>query len=486
MTFTPTPEQSAIVTAAVETKSNLLVNALAGAAKTSTLVLIAQALRGTSMLCLAFNKRIADEMKERLPPNCEAMTLNSIGHRAWGSYLGRRLNVDAKKTFRILTDLINDLSASDKKAAYEVFADLMRNIDFGKSCGYIPSGHFPLAKPLMGDEEFFAHLDEKPTPLEMDLIRAATLISLKEAVQGTIDFGDQLLMPTCWPAVFPFYPLVLIDEAQDLSALNHVMLRKIAKKRLIAVGDPCQSIYGFRGAHQDSMGLLRERFDMTEFSLTISFRCPVSVVEAARWRAPAMQYPEWAKPGTVERIHSWDVDTVPQGNVAVICRNNAPLFSMAIKLLRDGRYPELIGNDIGKSMIKQLKKLGPPDMPRTEVLAAIEEWKVAKLEKARNPERVHDHAACLRVFAEEGRTLQQAIDYAERIFSIAGPVKLMTGHKSKGLEFDTVFILDKDLINLREDQEKNLLYVMQTRAKDRLVYVDSKNYFSEKEIGNEA
>jgi DNA helicase-2/ATP-dependent DNA helicase PcrA len=483
VTFTPTPEQQAIVLAATETKSNLLVNALAGAAKTSTLVLIAQALKSTSILCLAFNVRIKDEMKTRMPGNTECMTLNGLGHRAWSDYLGQRLNVDTKKTFRILTDLIDKLDSKDKSAAYQVFADLMRNIDFGKSCGYIPTGHHPTAKALMDDAAFFAHLDDAPSRLEEDLIRGATLISLKEALSGTIDFGDQLLMPTLWPAIFPFYPCVLVDEAQDLSALNHAMLRKLAKKRLIAVGDPCQSIYGFRGAHQDSMGLLKEQFDMTELHLTISFRCPISVVEAARWRAPAMQYPEWAKPGTVERITSWDVDTIPQGSTAIICRNNAPLFSMAIKLLRDGRYPELVGNDLGKSMIKQLKKLGPPTMRQREVLDAVEQWRNTKLEKARNPDRVHDHAACLRVFAEEGATLADAITYAERIFSVQGPVKLMTGHKSKGLEFETVFILDRDLIKTDFDQEKNLLYVMQTRAKDRLVYVESKGYFSEREIG---
>lgn len=480
--FQPTPEQSAIVLAATETKSNLLVSALAGAAKTSTLVLIAHALKKTSILCLAFNKRIATEMAERLPSNCEAMTLNSLGHRAWGQYLSQRLNVDTKKTYRIVSELIDGLTPKEKEEAYEKMADLMRNIDFGKSCGYIPTGHFTQAKRLMDDSEFFAHLDETPTTLEEDLIRAATLQSIREALQGTIDFGDQLLMPTLWPAPLPFYPLVLIDEAQDLSALNHAMLRKLAKKRLIAVGDPCQSIYGFRGAHQDSMKVLMKSFDMTELNLTISFRCPISIVEEARWRAPAMQYPTWAKEGEVQRLLDWSIEDIPTDETAIICRNNAPLFQMALRLLRDGRYPELVGNDLGKSLIKQLKKLGKDTMTKAEATAAVEEWKEAKLAKARNPDRVHDQAACLLVFINEGTTLRQAIDYAERVMSVAGPVKLMTGHKSKGLEFKTVFILDKELIKLSEDQEKNLLYVMQTRSKDRLIYADSKNYFSEKDV----
>jgi len=487
MTFTPTAEQTAVVTAAETTTDNLLVNALAGAAKTSTLVLVAQALRKQQMMCLAFNKKIADEMKERLPPNCESLTLNSLGHRAWAQHLGgRRLNVDAKKTYRLLSEAIDKLKdPKEKSFAFENFADLMRNVDFGKACGWVPDNHFPQAKRLMTDDEFYGHLDEKLGDLERDLIHDVTVAGIREALQGTIDFGDQLFMPTLWGAVFPYYPVVLIDEAQDLSALNHFMLRRVAKKRLIAVGDPNQSIYGFRGAHEDSMQKLKADFSMVELSLTISFRCPIKVVEEARWRAPAMQYPEWAKPGGVDRLHQWDVTDVPSQSVAILCRNNAPLFSMALKLLRDGRYPELVGNDLGRSLIKILKKLGPASMKQVDAVSAIQDWGVARLEKARNPDRINDQVACLLIFAREGKTLGEAIDYAERILSVSGPVKLMTIHKSKGLEFDTVFILDRELIRTPNPQENNLLYVAQTRAKDRLIYVDSAHYFSEREDSEE-
>ena len=60
MTFTPTDEQVAIVEAAKRTKDNLLVSALAGAAKTSTLELITKAVTGIPILSLAFNKKIAE------------------------------------------------------------------------------------------------------------------------------------------------------------------------------------------------------------------------------------------------------------------------------------------------------------------------------------------------------------------------------------------------------------------------------------------
>jgi superfamily I DNA/RNA helicase len=97
--MTPTPEQAAIVEAAKRTSDNLLINALAGAAKTTTLQLVCQAVTGIPILSLAFNRRIADEMKKRLPSHAEARTLNSLGHEVWGRAIGKRLVVDTSMTF---------------------------------------------------------------------------------------------------------------------------------------------------------------------------------------------------------------------------------------------------------------------------------------------------------------------------------------------------------------------------------------------------
>lgn len=474
--FEPTPEQQLVVEAARDTSNNLIVSALAGAAKTSTLVLIAEALPKTSMLCLAFNKRIAVEMQSRLPSTCVAMTLNSLGHRVWGQALGRRLVVNTKKNYEILSSLVEKLPPNEKEEAYATFADTLRAIEQGKTAGYVPTGKFSNAKRLLDDDDFFLALEEEPTRLQEDLIRAASFESIKQGYQGTIDFSDQILLPTVFAVSFPQYPIVLVDEAQDLSELNHATLRKLAKKRLIAVGDECQSIYAFRGAHQASMRLLQESFSMRKLILSVSFRCPKAVVEAARWRAPHMQYPEWAKDGEVRHLPSWTVEDLP--NVAtIICRNNAPIFSMAIQLLKNGRYPEIVGNDLGKNLIKTLKKFGSPGLSQDKVHDMIDAWEKEKKRKSRNEAKVADTADCLRIFADQGKNLGDAIAYAEHIMSAKGPIQMLTGHKAKGLEWDDVFVLDKHLVKVdRDEQEKNLLYVMITRAKSNLYYVESEGF----------
>lgn len=472
--FTPTEEQLDLIEFVKSSDENLIVQALAGAAKTSSLVLLAQALRRHMILCLAFNKKIAVEMGERLPGNCESMTLNSLGHRVWAKATGRRLQVDARKDFTLLKGLISDLPKNQADEAWDDFTETLAAIDQGKTLGYIPTGSYPQARGLYNDEDFFAILEREPSALQERLIRKVTELSIKQGLDGRIDFNDQIILPTVFPTSFPQFPVVMIDEAQDLSDLNHATLKKLARKRLIAVGDPCQAIYGFRGANENSMEELERAFAMTAKQLTISFRCPQAVVREARWRAPQMQWPDWAAEGVVEHWKQWDADDVPPA-CAVICRNNAPLFSMAVRLLKQGRAPKILGSDFTKGITKAMKKLGETHIDQEATLAAIDKWEQSETFRARNPARIVDKADCFRIFASHGDTLGAAIAYAEHVLNVEGPIQLMTGHKSKGLEFNDVIFLDEHLVR-DEGQDPNLRYVIQTRAKQRLIYATSEKF----------
>jgi hypothetical protein len=77
------------------------------------------ALPTVQTLAIAFNKKIALEMQERLPPNCTAMTLNSLGYRTWAQALGKnRLDggddrlVQAAADLQIANERITRLEAS--------------------------------------------------------------------------------------------------------------------------------------------------------------------------------------------------------------------------------------------------------------------------------------------------------------------------------------------------------------------------------------
>lgn len=486
-TFSPTQEQNLIIEAACTTKENILINALAGAAKTTTLELICKALPVQPILSLAFNKRIATEMQKRLPGHVACHTLNAIGHRVWMQAIPRRLSLDTKKSYNILKGLVDALPRSQKSEAYESFSDILKLVGGAKLAGYIPEG-LSTGKPLIEASAFWEDIDEDLAEVGRDLVDRALKESITQAYSGLIDFDDQIYMSTLFGGTFPKYGLVLVDEAQDLSALNHAMLEKLVTNRLIAVGDPYQSIYAFRGAMTSSMATLQTKFAMREMNLSISFRCPRAIVERARFRAPHMLYPEWAKEGRVddqtigEEHKVWHAELIPDG-AAVICRNNAPLFRLAFALIRAGRGVSIVGSDIGPSLVKALKKLGPETLNEEQAHAAIDAWEKEKLQKAKGKATVKDKAECLRVFVSVGHSLAGAIAYAESIFRSSGPIQLLSGHKSKGLEWDHVFHLDPGRIpspycvtDEELEQEYNVQYVIETRAKDSLTLINMGDY----------
>jgi ATP-dependent DNA helicase UvrD/PcrA len=483
---TATPEQADIINFTLaNSTSHLLINALAGAAKTSTLRFLCKYLPPDPTLSVAFNKRIADEMGKLLPGNVRCATMNSVGHRVWAAAIGgKRLTLDTKKNYNLVREAIEALPKRQQGEAWDIFGDLTKTISRAKLSGYVPSS-IQGARSLLTADEFFATLEEKPDAWFCQIINSVLGRGIVQAYGGLIDFDDQIYMPTLFGGSFPQHRRVMVDEAQDLSPLNHAMVDKLVGPgtQLIAVGDPWQSIYAFRGADTKSMGFLSSRFGMHEMTLSVSFRCPIAVVQNAHWRVPHMKWPSWALPGLVETLETWSADAIPD-NSAIICRNNAPLLRCALSLLRSGRGVHLVGTDLGPQLVKALKKLGGPgkfpnlDMSQQEVLNAIDLWENEKLARANDSGAITDRAECLRVFAGFGKTLGEAVAYCEHLFKAQGPIQLLSGHKAKGLEWDTVYHLDPHRIPSpwsKEgeplEQEKNVRYVIETRAKAALYFV---------------
>lgn len=490
----PTPEQLTIL-AQASFPDSLLIEALAGAAKTTTLCLLAAKLPLTTTFCCAFNKKIADEMRTRMPSHIECKTLNSIGNSVWIRHTGKRIPVDPGKAYGLVKAEADAARGEARQFINENFGSLLRGVRKAKSIGYVPSGQYHnLSTPLASADEFLdavaPDLDCEPDDEYLAVINTVLEKSIALAYTSSIDFDDQIYMPTLFGGVYPRFEIVMVDEAQDLSPLNHLMVEKLAAGRVIAVGDPNQSIYGFRGAHHSSMEVMEQRFSMRKLTLSVTFRCPQAVVRNVWDRVPQFKWTDGAPEGKVERLSAWSEAEIPDG-AAIICRNNAPLFSLALQLLRKGRGVKLVGSDLGPGLVKLLKKLGPLAMPQAAVLTAIDTWRTAELARARESRKaaIEDRAACLRVFAEFGNDLNGAIAYAEHLFATAGPIQLMTGHKSKGLEFDIVFHLDpwrvpsKYALRAAEEgddgklqQELNLRYVISTRAKQELYLANLEDF----------
>ncbi len=491
--FTPTPEQIEIVNHIKFTPENLLVDALAGAAKTSSLVLIAKAKPDIPILSLAFNKKIAEEMGKRLPSNCTSKTMNSVGHGAWASQLGKRLVLESDKTHNLFKQLIDESPKRMREDLWANSADIRSTVNAAKVQGYIPKQFHDRGRSLITQEDFYASLEEEPSDLVIDSVEQILTWSITQAYQGLINFDDQIYMPTLFGGTWPKFPLNLGDEVQDWSPINHVMLGKIVgDRRLAAVGDPNQSIYGIRGAMTSGMEALAQTFNMKRLTLSISFRCPRAVVRNAHWRAAHMKYPDWAIEGEVRRLEQLSVRDVPDGAV-FICRNNAPLFSVALEFLKAGRGVKILGSDIGPGLKKVLQNLGPTDLLQEAALSALAKWKAEKERKSRSAGALNDRYECLKFFIEQAPNLGGAIAYADHLFSANGPVQFSSGHKSKGLEWDTVYHLDPWRVPSKWafrpeaiEQEHNLKYVIETRAKKSLFLIDAESIiYDTKRTGND-
>lgn len=464
----PTPEQIHILDLARTTKDNLMILALAGTGKTTTLEMIEGVVPTKPCLYLCFNKKIATDAEKRMASTTTVRTFNSLGHRIWSKTIGKGFKPEPKKTQEILRAMIADpINKSHKSKLWDNFWQICNGVATAKGIGYIPFGHMKASKRLADRVDLEEALDEVPDDFTTWWIDNVLARSITEAYAGFMDFDDQIYMPTLFGGTFPEFPLVMVDEYQDLNPVNHEMVRKLVRHRLIGVGDPYQSIYEFRGAKHGGMANAVATFSMTECDLSTSFRCPRAIVESVRWHVPKFK---WIKPGGHVRIlHETQAANVPD-QATFICRNNAPLFALAMRMLSSGRSVSVAGSDIGPRLVAQMKRLGSGDLGQAGVLVEIGNWLVAK--EAKGSKTAKDTAECMKVFALQGANLTQAIAYAEHLFAQTGKIRFTTGHKAKGLEWDIVYSLDSWLLGDGE-QERNLSYVISTRSASQLFFVDS-------------
>jgi DNA helicase II / ATP-dependent DNA helicase PcrA len=463
----PTDEQIAILDAYNQTGDNILINALAGGGKTSTLEMLPIK---QNTLYLAFNKDVVEEAKDRLAGPVEIRTFNSMGNKCWKDGNGRA-NVNLKKIQEIFTAYTKDLKGKDKEAASEAYFDITAAVRMARHLGYIPEGKYPHARRLCDRQTLCERIERRLSPFELRVVDDILLICIQASYAGTIDLDDQVYMPALFGGSYPRFPNILVDENQDLSPVNHALLDKLVKGRITSVGDRWQSIYGFRGAETNGVDKTKGRFNMTEMPLSYSFRCPEAIVKAVHWHVPHMK---WVKTGgTYAELSELDPDTIPDG-AAIICRNNAPLYRAAFALLSRRRSVQVAGSDIGSKIIRLLGKVGNPRDSSEDLLFKIDGWLDEQLQTTNSPQTVEDTAECMRIFASWGKNLEQAIAYAKDLFARQGEIKLITGHKSKGREWDRVYHLDKHLLS-KDDQDLNLKYVITTRAKQELYEIKSED-----------
>lgn len=500
--FEITPAHAAIFAAIKDKKRNLIVEAVAGSGKTSTMVEAASLFSAhEATIFLAFNKHIATELARRLPPRMEARTMNALGHRALTREIQDRIGgwpkVDADKTFRkVIPALVEEDRVSQEDAKF-LGACASRLVRLAKAAGFAPPmSDQPKTLPVVTVDVWEALIDryDVDVPDVKDGEKRAIVLAERALRRGVdmldvIDFDDQIYLTVLLGASCFKYDRIIVDEAQDLSPLQHELLARSLKQggQLVAVGDPRQAIYAWRGADANSMTTLAERFSAQTLPLHVSYRCPRHVVSLAQTVVEHIRPHANAPIGIVDpKPQDTENADIRPGDL-VMCRMNAPIVGLAYRLLRKGVRVEVLGRDIGKGLLSLVKKLDAVSVD--DLLDRLENWRNHETEKATKKGRdntiatVNDKAYTLTVIAEEAKSLEEITRTIQTLFSsddaTETKVTLCTVHKAKGLEADRVWILDHSLMPMRTRQawqaegELCVMYVAYTRAKRDLRFLGS-------------
>jgi len=473
------PMQNAIFTEVETNETNISVEAVAGSGKTTTILECMRRLpRGSEVLFLAFNKAIVTTLASKIPLSTDAKTMNGLGHGLMMRKL-KSQGLSVKLNSYRLWDLGRTILSEEQWEEYG--SSFARLVSLGRASAYgiINSGDAQDFSSLLSDYDL-----EIPWEHEMIACRQASVALRKLTdIKEEFDFDDQLYMPIFWDSTFPMYDCVFVDEAQDLSTIQHMMLERLASEgaRIIAVGDSRQAIYGFRGADGKSMSNLADKFEMHLLPLSISYRCPKAVVAEAQQIVYQIKAHEDSKEGSVEYLDEQPEPKDFPATSMVLCRTNGPIFTLALEFLQE-KVPCRVMSSFGKDLVKFVKTFKVKTAQ--ELQEALREWKEVEVAKAEERKwfgkanMIKDKYDALIPFCEIFDLRVQVVAALQQLLTCnAGPT-LSTIHKAKGLEADTVYILRPDLLPApfartasAIEQEMNLKYVAITRSMDNLKFL---------------
>jgi superfamily I DNA/RNA helicase len=320
-----------------------------------------------------------------------------------------------------------------------------------------------------------------------------------EIARYQIDFDDMIYCPVFFKIRVLQHDWVLVDEAQDTNPARRLLAGMMTKStgRQLWVGDRHQAIFGFTGADADSVDRIIKTYRCASLPLTVTYRCPQTVVTAAQQYVSHIQAHESAPMGEVVDMARTAFDHTCHEFLgkddAVLCRNTAPLVTLAYKLLKKGVACHVEGKDIGRGLIALItkwKKVRSADayLKRLESgeRASIERM-LAKKNDA-GADSIRDRCDTIRVLAEGCGTVAEMVAKVEKLFGDHDDDKdaakvdnltLSTVHKSKGREWGNVYVLDFAKLmpspmakqDWQKEQENNLIYVAFTRAQSKLIRV---------------
>ena len=300
--------------------------------------------------------------------------------------------------------------------------------------------------------------------------------------------------------------VLVVDESQDMDQDAYSLVKTLIDRnedlRVILVGDDDQNIYRFRGSGSEYMEDMLHWPETTGYELVENFRSRSNLVEFSNKFAATIshrlkRYPVVARSqekGGLEitRYPDGTILFCPvvrflsesrfKGSVAVLTRTNVEALQITGMLLKAGLPARLIQANEGFSLYNLVEiRYFMQCIGLHEDGAAVdeEEWEESK----RNLYSVYGRssryelcAGLIKAFESEYRKSRYKSDFEVFVRESSAEDFVETGtseiivstmHKTKGKEYDNVVIM-LDNFKCDKDEERRLLYVAFTRAKNNL------------------
>lgn len=466
------------------TRQHLVIEARAGAGKTSTLVALANAAAiddryGTYH---AFNKAIVEDSARRFPENVDARTIHSLAYqtviRSERPDLGRRMKMKRlprAKEARLLgidAQQVDSLTGPRRLAAGFLAGYVLSGIDRWCQTGdpEPAAKHLPIIDVLDG-EGVRGPNNRALAEAHVPAMRRAWAELIREGGQLRFQHQHYLKMFQLGGHKIDA-DFILFDEAQDTSGVMRSIILAQADygTQLVFVGDSAQSIYGWMGATNAMDHLVGERARLSQ-----SFRFGPAIAAVANRVLDGLPAEEKGGdfgvdgfdpiPSTVESI-----DGLPD---CIITRTNARAVTEALALMASG-HKVAVADRLRSTVVgfaraaNDLMHNGWTSHPE---LAPFKSWGEVQ-DFVDTDVAGGDLALMVRLVDDFGP--DQIIEGMEAaVGESAADVTITTAHTSKGREWDRVRLAsdfpqrdpDTGMPPVLGHEERRLLYVAVTRAK---------------------
>jgi hypothetical protein len=463
-----TGQQEAIVDAVRSGTPRVVVEALAGTGKTSTLEALATVQTRRPGVYLAFNKSVQLEAEGRFPEWITPTTAHGYAYQAVGKRYGHRLPgnpaasrlgasqmAKAMKVQPALLDTGTINPVHVVRMAQATVNAYLKSADAGIQGIHIPPRCFA---------------DHNPRDLMAAVLPIAHRIwDDMQSTNGKFRFTHDAYLKM-WQLTNPHLPFdyIMFDEAQDADPVISAVVNAQTNTQRIWVGDENQAIYGWRGA----VNAMSKVQDATRLALTQSWRFGEAIAdEANRWLDML---------GSKHRVQGNRDITSTVGDIevptAILCRGNGTALGWVLKF-HSINLPVCLApgtKDAGKDIerfawaAKSLMSGEGTDHPD---LVGFQTWQQL-VNYVEEEEDTDDLKRMVNIINQVG--VSKVID-AVRGCTTAdrAVVTVSTAHKAKGLEWRAVRVAD-DFVPPEEDVDEPdreammLNYVTVTRAVERI------------------